>query len=469
VADRTTLSMMDATTTPPPADAAADGTLRAFSALDRAPGQFAVLLDPDYRIRWHSSSLPELTGWDDLTGRLGTDFVHADDLPLALDVMMLYTRDADRYASRGHHPVPESVAIRLLHADGAYSVYESQLYNLLGDPQIGGYLQVSRLVRDRSDLPRAIGLLGEGAPLSEVLPTIARYIRSGYESHDAVVVSWWDDGQLRHSTPFDDDRPWTREPSLVGAARLVSDLDLASAEAFTDLDDPRLDDLGLTARLHGFESLVLFPLDAVGTGERLGAVAIWSEMPNGSVVPPQSAAGTGLAMATLAITDAHAKQSLRWAASHDPLTGLINRAEFARRLDRLASDDVALLYVDLDDFKPVNDQWGHPVGDAVLVEVGRRIADELGPLDTVGRLGGDEFAVMCPEVDDIDAGLEVAARVMSSIRQPVRIGELTIRIGCSVGVALGKQPLIPSVLVQRADEALLQAKQRGKNLVVVAP
>ena len=94
------------------------------------------------------------------------------------------------------------------------------------------------------------------------------------------------------------------------------------------------------------------------------------------------------------------KRELRWAAAHDPLTGLANRAEFARRLDRCASDDLVLLYIDLDDFKPINDMYGHHVGDRVLVEVGRRIAAVIGPGDIVGRLGGDEFAVVCPGVAD---------------------------------------------------------------------
>ncbi len=79
--------------------------------------------------------------------------------------------------------------------------------------------------------------------------------------------------------------------------------------------------------------------------------------------PPQSPLHVALRLAALAIADHRIKRSLRWAASHDPLTGLANRAEFARRLDILAAGELVLLYIDLDDFKPINDAHGHPVGE----------------------------------------------------------------------------------------------------------
>ena len=107
---------------------------------------------------------------------------------------------------------------------------------------------------------------------------------------------------------------------------------------------------------------------------------------------------------------------LRWAASHDPLTGLANRAEFARRLDEAADGELVLLYIDLDDFKPINDAYGHPVGDIVLKEVGRRIADVIGPDDTVGRLGGDEFAVVCAGTSDPVHGRADRRRIVRADR-----------------------------------------------------
>jgi diguanylate cyclase (GGDEF)-like protein len=175
-----------------------------------------------------------------------------------------------------------------------------------------------------------------------------------------------------------------------------------------------------------------------------------------------------LRLAALAIADHRTKRSLRWAAAHDPLTGLANRAEFARRLDELASGDLVLLYIDLDDFKPINDQHGHPVGDMVLKEVGRRIASVIGRHDIVGRLGGDEFAVVCAGTSDPAHGRAVGDRIVRAVRVPLIANGLHLRVGASVGVAVGAHPLIPAVLARRADEALYQAKSSGKNTVCLA-
>ena len=131
------------------------------------------------------------------------------------------------------------------------------------------------------------------------------------------------------------------------------------------------------------------------------------------------------------------------------------------------TDDVALLYLDLDDFKPINDVHGHSVGDAVLVEVAARIRETVGVAGRAGRLGGDEFAIACPGLNDAE-GWALADRVIEAIRRPIRIGDITVAVGASIGVAMGVQPLIPSILIQRADEALLQAKDAGKNRVKIA-
>jgi diguanylate cyclase (GGDEF)-like protein len=134
----------------------------------------------------------------------------------------------------------------------------------------------------------------------------------------------------------------------------------------------------------------------------------------------------------------------------------------------MQGDDVALLYLDLDDFKPINDVHGHSVGDAVLVEIAARIRETVGSAGRAGRLGGDEFAIACPGLIDVVDGWALADRVIAAIRRPIRIGDITVAVGASIGVAMGVQPLIPSILIQRADEALLQAKDAGKNTVKIA-
>ena len=104
----------------------------------------------------------------------------------------------------------------------------------------------------------------------------------------------------------------------------------------------------------------------------------------------------------------------------------------------------------------------------MLKEVGRRIADVIGPADTVGRLGGDEFAVVCAGTSDPAQGRAVGDRIVKAIRMPLVANGLRLTVGASVGVAVGAQPLIPAMLARRADEALYHAKSAGKNTVWLA-
>ena len=222
----------------------------------------------------------------------------------------------------------------------------------------------------------------------------------------------------------------------------------------TDLDDPMFDGAGDVARVAGYRGAFIVPIEAPTGPEIIGAMVAWGASTVDFAAPTQSPVHVALRLAALAIADHRTKRSLRWAASHDPLTGLANRAEFARRLDDVAGADLVLLYIDLDDFKPVNDAYGHPVGDLVLQEIARRIEDVIGPHDTVGRLGGDEFAVVCSGISDPLSGREVGDRIIAAIRAPLTINGLTLTVGASVGVAVGAHPLIPAVLVRSADEAL---------------
>ncbi|HVM31337.1 MAG TPA: sensor domain-containing diguanylate cyclase [Candidatus Limnocylindrales bacterium] len=154
-------------------------------------------------------------------------------------------------------------------------------------------------------------------------------------------------------------------------------------------------------------------------------------------------------------------------ATIDALTGLANRTVLLEMLEQAlggASSDrpVALLFVDLDDFKLVNDRHGHAVGDAVLAEVGRRLRQATREADTIARFGGDEFAVLL-EVPTSDAAAQaVAERVVAEFSRPFQIAGQPSRLGASVGVAIARRPLSPPELLNRADAAMYGAKRRSK-------
>jgi diguanylate cyclase (GGDEF)-like protein/PAS domain S-box-containing protein len=174
------------------------------------------------------------------------------------------------------------------------------------------------------------------------------------------------------------------------------------------------------------------------------------------------------------VTDARlAERALRRRALHDPLTSLPNRYLFFDRLETAAARQrrfdgrgTAVLFVDLDEFKQVNDGFGHEAGDTVLREVALRLLASVRGTDTVGRLGGDEFAVICEDTG-VEEALVVAHRILDACREPVRIGESEHITRLSIGVAVAP-PYGFDELVRRADEAMYRAKQRGGGRVAVA-
>ena len=166
----------------------------------------------------------------------------------------------------------------------------------------------------------------------------------------------------------------------------------------------------------------------------------------------------------------------RHEALHDPLTGLPNRSLFIQRVGDIARpgalpDDVpvtaAVMLMDLDRFKEVNDTLGHHNGDLLLREVAVRLTQVLRRRDTVARLGGDEFAVLIPDLLSVDEAVQTAGRIAESLRRPFTIDELSLDVGVSIGIALcPEHGEDAATLLQRADVAMYEAKA-GKEAVAL--
>ncbi|HEX7171211.1 MAG TPA: EAL domain-containing protein [Candidatus Limnocylindria bacterium] len=154
-------------------------------------------------------------------------------------------------------------------------------------------------------------------------------------------------------------------------------------------------------------------------------------------------------------------------AFHDPLTGLANRTLFANRLERaLAQRDepVAVLFLDLDDFKTINDSHGHQAGDELLIEVARSLSANVRPEDTVARLGGDEFAVLVERNATEGVARQLANRLISGLRRPVRVAGRDRSVGASIGISLGHSGRASAdQLMSEADIAMYVAKGDGKG------
>lgn len=160
------------------------------------------------------------------------------------------------------------------------------------------------------------------------------------------------------------------------------------------------------------------------------------------------------------------RERLAWQASHDSLTGLANRLAFMESLEHRLTDRrdrgrTAVLFVDLDHFKTVNDSLGHQSGDELLTEVARRIRSSVRPHDTVARFGGDEFVVLAERVNSLEAAEALAARIEAALREPALLSGGPVQVSASIGVAFGRR-IDPEALLRRADVALYRAKaQRG--------
>jgi diguanylate cyclase (GGDEF)-like protein/PAS domain S-box-containing protein len=185
-----------------------------------------------------------------------------------------------------------------------------------------------------------------------------------------------------------------------------------------------------------------------------------------------SGAVVGVLTSTRDVTQAKlAERALAHQAMHDPVTGLANRYLLMDRLGQAMlrlerhSGRVALVFIDLDHFKTINDSYGHEVGDEVLVELARRLSSVGRREDTVARLGGDEFVMLCENIAG-DADLhDLAARVVATLSEPFAVGNgLQLALSASVGVSVTSDPHArPADLLRDADTAMYRVKQHGRN------
>lgn len=271
--------------------------------------------------------------------------------------------------------------------------------------------------------------------------------------------------------------------ALVGLDRRFLDVNVALcrmlgrsrqwllSHGFADVLDPTDDDLDRAAR-----DQVLAGGGPVTTEKRLITVdghAIWVMHSVGLVVDDR---GTPLRFVSqfADITEArHAREDMRWNATHDHLTRLPNRARFAEQLASTLAHRartggrIAVLFIDLDGFKAVNDTYGHVVGDDVLAEVAERIRGQLRVDDLVARYGGDEFVALLPSVRQQADAVEVADSLRRAVAAPLLAGDDGLVVTVSIGVAVADPGARMDELMRRADAGMYRAKDAGGDRVEV--
>jgi diguanylate cyclase (GGDEF)-like protein/PAS domain S-box-containing protein len=377
----------------------------------------------------------------DMVGTNVTAVIHPDDLERA--IMHIST-------SEGGRTVTGITTFRVQHASGEWQTLE-----VFGVPVTDGVEQYVGAY-GRQSLPqvvvqRILSLLLRGLPREEVLQPVCEMI-AWRELGSHFAISWEDDRGIHQvSTGIDaglgggDGRkgtPWD---------------ELRRSDGLTHLDGSDADlppDLAVEAARRGVTMFRIRPVAWSGSYPP-ATLTIWTA--GGRITPDVHAYGLDVAtnLVELILGWTEKVADLNHAARVDQLTELGNRRSFFAALTEREAGG-AIVYCDLDLFKPVNDTYGHAAGDALLHLVARRLESCVREGDLVCRLGGDEFAVVCYGASPEEAS-EVAARIASSLRQPFNIQGNEIQISASIGVAADPDRLSVDTLAE-ADRALYAAK-----------
>ena len=338
---------------------------------------------------------------------------------------------------------PVTTRLDLLRHDGGGTVpFELSIVNLLDDPTVEGF------VISAHDATAQVSAEHE---LSEALSRLTATLES---TADGILVVSTDGRITGSNRRFAE--IWHLPEELVAeqnnAGALAFALDqLTDPEASVSEEERR----SFTSEYESFTILEFRDGRVVERASRPQRV-------NGRVV--------GRVMSFRDVTDRkRLEDELAYRAFHDPLTGLANKALFQDRLDHAlarlerSGAHLAVLFIDLDNFKTVNDSLGHGEGDDLLKRVAGTLAGCLRPADTAARLGGDEFAVLIEDVRSHDVVIDVAQRLLESLRPPVRLGSKSVSSAGSIGIAFDVAGITSEQLLRNADIAMYKAKELGKD------
>ena len=406
-----------------------------FRAMVRDSNDIMAIVDPRGRLVYASPVTERILGLaiEPLIGTDVFDLIHPEDRKFAIDGfdMTRAGKEVDR------------IELRLRHADGGWRVMEAVATNLLDDPAVEGIVISAR---DLTDRRRAEAELREAqerfrsafehAPIGMALTSLdGRLFRVNCA---LVQILGRGESELLASSMLDLSHPDDREMFRESIARLLKGHDSSCQleQRYLHHDD------------HPVWVSVSASLVRDVNGKPLYLVSQIED------IAERRASGEALAHQAI----------------HDPLTGLPNRLHFVERVGKELAraeqrrERIAVLFLDLDRFKVINDSLGHSAGDRLLVAVADRLSATMGPTDIVARFGGDEFTILCHNVTSEETAELVAERLSQAIARPVALIEGEVFVTASVGIALSGTPGdTPETLLRNADAAMYRAKDNGRD------
>lgn len=406
-----------------------------FESLVVNNADMIAVIDEQGCFQFVSNAVCRILGHDprDLIGENGFGFIHPDDVGLAAESLL---------SSVSHGGVREPLLIRLLGHDGAWHAIEILTHNLIDDEAVRGLVVTARdmSARHESELTAV-----ENQNLFE----------QAFERAPIGMALVEPEGAIRRAN--------SALAEILGTS--IQDLVGKSLVGMAHPDDRRAAISKAVEVMNGGD-----PPAIEVRFERVDGQIAWARV-SATMVNDEDGVGLYAIVHVEDVTEqTMLRQELHQAATHDPLTGVLNRSGLESRYATSvlrSSDPSAFILVDLDRFKPVNDTYGHYVGDQLLQYVAGRLTRTIRGEATIARIGGDEFVAHVAGVESVDQARAIGERIRRALAATFVVSDHKVNVSGSIGVAFLAEPVPIELALQASDRASYHAKHNGGDRVVV--